>query len=61
MADCSITLDDTRSVRDLLMDLRGRNVRLLVGDGSNVAGTLVGLDLDEDKPVEASLVSLLNS
>ncbi len=43
------------------MDLRGRNVRLLVGDGSNVVGTLVGLDLDEDKPVEASLVSLLNS
>ena len=61
MAGCSITLDDTRSVRDLLMDLRGRNVWLLVGDGSNVVGTLVGLDLDEDKPVEASLVSLLNS
>jgi hypothetical protein len=61
LAGCSITLDDTRSVRDLLMDLRGRNVWLLVGDGSNVAGTPVGLDLDEDKPVEASLVSLLNS
>ena len=60
LAGCSIWLDDDRSLRDLLIGLRGRRVRLLMADGEEAEGTLVGLDeLPERQPVAASLVSLL--
>ena len=52
-------LGDKRSLRDLLIALRGRSVQLLGSDGSAEAGILVGLDEVEDKPLEQSLVSIL--
>ncbi len=61
LAGCSISLSDSRSLRDLLQSLRGRQVQLLVSDGSNVTGTLLGLDEVDEKPVEQALVSLLQS
>jgi hypothetical protein len=60
LAGCSIRLNDDRSLRDLLVGLRGRRVRLLLDQGEESVGTLVGLDeLPERQPVAASLVSLL--
>jgi hypothetical protein len=60
LAGCSIRLDDDRSLRDLLVGLRGRRVRLLLDQGEEVSGALVGLDeLPERQPVSTSLVSLL--
>lgn len=55
----SVVLDDTRSLRDLLIALRGRSVQLLGSDGSAEIGILVGLDEVEDKPLEQSLATLL--
>jgi hypothetical protein len=59
LAGNSIVLDDTRSLRDLLVALRGRKVQLLGSDGSAETGILVGLDEVEDKPFEQSVVSIL--
>ncbi|MCB0155401.1 MAG: hypothetical protein KDF65_11450 [Anaerolineae bacterium] len=60
LAGCSISLDDRRSLRDLLMALRGRAVQLLLSDGGRESGLLVGLDEeDEESPLEKSLVALL--
>jgi len=60
LAGCSIRLEDDRSLRDLLVGLRGRHIRLLMADGEEAEGTLVGLDeLPERQPVAASLVSVL--
>src|SRR6185503_16476036 len=59
LAGCSIVLGDTRSMRDLLVALRGRDVQLLGNDGNTEQGLLVGLDEVEDKPLEQSLVSIL--
>jgi hypothetical protein len=59
LAGNSIVLDDTRSLRDLLVALRGRQVQLLGSDGSVETGILVGLDEVEDKPLEQSVVSIL--
>lgn len=60
LAGCSIRLDDDRSLRDLLVGLRGRPVRLSLDQGEELGGTLVGLDeLPERQPVAESLVSVL--
>jgi hypothetical protein len=60
LAGCSIRLGDDRSLRDLLVALRGRCVRLALDQGEEATGTLLGLDeLPERQPVAASLVSLL--
>ena len=60
LAGCSIRLEDGRSLRDLLVGLRGRRVRLLLDQKEDVSGTLLGLDeLPERQPVSTSLVSLL--
>jgi hypothetical protein len=60
LAGCSIRLEDDRSLRDLLVGLRGRRVRLLLDQKEDVSGTLLGLDeLPERQPVSTSLVSLL--
>jgi hypothetical protein len=60
LAGCSIRLDDDRSLRDLLVGLRGRRVRLALDQGEEITGTLLGLDeLPERQPVATSLVSLL--
>lgn len=59
LAGCSVILDDRRSLRDLMMALRGRKVQLLVSDGSSVEGLLLGLDEDNEQPLVRSLVSVL--
>jgi hypothetical protein len=59
LAGNSIVLDDTRSLRDLLVALRGRKVQLLGSDSSTEVGILVGLDEVEDKPLKQSVVSIL--
>ncbi|MEW5959429.1 MAG: hypothetical protein AB1801_17030 [Chloroflexota bacterium] len=59
LAGCSISLNDRRSLRDLLAALRGRQVQLLINDGSKIEGTLLGLDEDQEKPLEQSLAPVL--
>ena len=59
LAGCSVILSERRSLRDLLMALRGRQVQLIVKDGSAEAGVLLGLDEDETKPLKQSAVSIL--
>ena len=60
LAGCSIRLDEARSLRDLLVRLRGRRVRLILDQGERPVGTLLGLDeLPDRQQVSASLVSLL--
>lgn len=60
LAGCSIRLADDRSLRDLLVGLRGRRVRLALDQGEDLAGILIGLDeVPERQPVATSLVSIL--
>lgn len=60
LAGCSIRLADDRSIRDLLTGLRGRRVRLLLDQGEQLAGILLGLDeVAERQPLSTSLVSIL--
>ncbi len=61
LAGCSVILDDARSLRDLLLALRGRIVQLQVSDGSSIEGTLLGLDEDDQKPLKRSLLSVLQT
>lgn len=60
LAGCSIHLSDKRSLRDLLVGLRGRRVQLMLDQAEALTGKLVGLDeLPERQPVADSLVSVL--
>jgi hypothetical protein len=60
LAGCSIRLGEGRSLRDLLVRLRGRRVRLLLDQGEEPTGTLLGLDeLPERQHVSASLILIL--
>ena len=60
LAGSSVRLDDDRSLRDLLVSLRGREVRLLLDQAETIEGRLVGLDeLPERQPVSTSPVSIL--
>ena len=60
LAGCSIRLGDGRSLRDLLVRLRGRRVRLILDQGEEPSGTLLGLDeLPDRQQVSSSLVSVL--
>ncbi len=60
LAGCSIRLDDARSLRDLLVGLRGRQVRLLLDQEEALAGILLGLDeVDDEQPLATALVSVL--
>jgi hypothetical protein len=62
LVGCSIRLDDSRSLQDLLIALRGRRVRLILDQDEEVEGTLVGLDeVEERQPLATSLVSLLRA
>jgi hypothetical protein len=62
LAGCSIRLKDDRSLRDLLVGLRGRPVTLHLDQGETAVGLLLGLDeLPERQPVGDSLVSLLQA
>jgi hypothetical protein len=60
LAGCSIRLGDDRSLRDLLVSLRGRRVRLLLDQGEDAKGTLLGLDeVSTEQPLATDIVSLL--
>lgn len=60
LAGNSIRLDDDRSLRDLLIGLRGRNVRLLLDQEEALQGVLLGIDeLPERQPLATTPVSLL--
>ena len=60
LAGCSIRLSDDRSLQDLVISLRGRQVKLHLDQGETIAGTLVGLDeVPERQPLSSALVSLL--
>lgn len=57
-----ITLRPDHSLLDLLRSLRGRLVRLLVGEGTTAqeyGGQLVGVEVDPNEPLTRSLVTLL--
>jgi hypothetical protein len=62
----SIHLSDTRSLLDLLRDLRGRQVRFWIDperrheaqSEETVEGAVIGIDVDEDEPLDRPLVSL---
>lgn len=61
LAGCSIRLKDTRSLRDLLIGLRGRAVSLTLNDGKTLDGNLIGLDEPAaEQPLESALVSLVD-
>jgi hypothetical protein len=61
LAGCSIRLDDKRSLRDLLIGLRGRRVQLLLDQGESALGTLLGLDETAERhPLDTSLASVLD-
>jgi len=60
LAGCSIALDDRRSLRDLLISLRGRAVKLQLDQDETAVGTLIGLDeTDPNRPMAKSLVTVL--
>ncbi len=62
LAGSSIRLDDQRSLRDLLICLRGRQVSLLLDQDEAWAGTLVGIDEPlARQPLDSALVSLLQA
>lgn len=63
----SIHLSDERSLLDLLRDLRGRQARLWLrperhppveDDGERIEGLVIGVDLDEERPLRGPLVSI---
>ncbi|MDF1512700.1 MAG: hypothetical protein P1S60_02705, partial [Anaerolineae bacterium] len=60
LAGCSIRLNDKRSLRDLLIGLRGRRVVITTDNANQFTGLLLGLDEASEKhPLTSGLVSLL--
>ena len=60
LAGCSIRLNDKRSLRDLLIGLRGRRVQLMTETSGSHTGKLLGIDEPaERQPLTSALVSLL--
>ena len=61
LAGCSVSLADGRSLRDLLVALSGRRVRLILDQQQDASGLLLGLDeVAERQPLATSLVSVLS-
>ncbi len=60
LSGCSVILNETRTVRDLVESLRGRQVVLQKHYDFPIEGILVGLDEDPTKPLAKSLVSILH-
>ncbi len=62
LARGSIHLSDQQSLLDLLRDLRGRPVRLSVGDGKKaeppIEGLVVGVDYEPEEPLRRAVVSV---
>lgn len=60
LASCTVQLEDSRSMRDLLISLRGRSVCLLLEGNKTLKGMLLGLDeANDDQPMDSNLVSIL--
>ncbi len=60
LSGCSIRLSDDASLQDLLIGLRGRNVRLNLNQGETLQGILLGSDtVAEKQPIATQLVSIL--
>lgn len=60
LAGCSIRLGDSRSLQDLLVSLRGRQVRLRLDQAEALAGILLGIDdAPQEEPLATALVSVL--
>lgn len=60
LAGSSVRLEDDRSLQDLLVCLRGREVRLLLDQAETLDGRLVGIDeVPERQPLDTCLVSIL--
>lgn len=61
LAGCAIRPAADRSLQDLLVDLRGRQIRLLLDKDETLAGKVMGLDeAPERQPFATTLVSVLN-
>lgn len=60
LAESSISLSADHSLLDLLRSLRGRDVRLTLVNGGEVAGRLLGADVDEQAPLEKSAAIVLD-
>lgn len=57
---CSIVLDDARSLQDLIVSLRGRDVTLHLDQDETATGILLGLDAPSERQLlSTALVSLL--
>ncbi|MFN3372988.1 MAG: hypothetical protein ACK44M_05400, partial [Chloroflexus sp.] len=56
----SIHLSDEQSLLDLLRDLRGRTVRLVLTgkQGETISGLVIGVDVEEEEPLRRAIVSL---
>jgi hypothetical protein len=57
-----IDLSPDHSLLDLLRSLRGRTVRLVIGEGTTAqeyTGQLLGVEIDPERPLSRSLVALL--
>ncbi|MGC9357494.1 MAG: hypothetical protein ACP5GX_06505 [Anaerolineae bacterium] len=60
LSGCSVHLADDRSFSDLIVSLRGRVVRLVLDQGEEAVGTLLGLDdVSEKQSPGSALVSVL--
>ena len=60
LAGCSIRLNDKRSLRDLLIGLRGRRVQLMTETSGSHTGKLLGIDEPaERQPLTSALVYCL--
>ena len=59
----SIHLSDNQSMLDLLRDLRGRQVRLVLDVEGEITleGLIVGVDYEEDEPLRRAMVSLYDA
>lgn len=59
LARARLHLGDQRSLLDLLRDLRGRAVRVHLHDGDAVEATVVGVDVDDERPVKRAVLTVL--
>ena len=60
LAGCAVRPAADRSFQDLLIDLRGRQVRLLLDQDEKLVGKIVGLDgAPERQPLASALISVL--
>lgn len=60
LAGCTVRPAEERTLQDLIVDLRGRRVRVLLDQEEMLTGVMVGLDaVPERQPLASALVSVL--